>query len=443
MIEGTDVFEYFLCPYKVYNRHNRDHKLMVPPSDFTKRLFDLGRGHEEAMVAPLTVVRPRYSFSDLAKGFVETKKIIDTGVPFIYQGVLKDGEQLGIPDLLVKMQDVYIPAEIKISTASKEEQIMQLMFYDMLLEKIQGTSLKKGLLILKNTTELIDLTKYQEKFDKSFAMIEKISAGLEYGMHIDSVCKECPWRNVCVPIALKTKDVSLIYGLSRPMHYKIKEFGINSLTQLKKADTEELATALKTTATVVERWKEQANVLLTQKAKITKVQLPETKNHICLDIETAEDGTLYLIGLWHDGKFIGFFSENDEKKIIDDFIEYLLALGDYKLYHYGVFEKTAFKQLFATYNVAEHIQKEVFSNMIDLFTLVKRNMLLPLKYYNLKDVAKFFGFKWRASDASGSNSMLWFDEWKKTKDEKLLKKILNYNEDDVKGTFVVLQQLIK
>ena len=81
--------------------------------------------------------------------------------------------------------------------------------------------------------------------------------------------------------------------------------------------------------------------------------------------------------------------------------------------------------------------------MVDLYGLVKRHAILPLRTYGLKDVAKTLGFKWRSSDASGGNSMLWFDEWTKNNDKKLLKKILEYNEDDVKATYVVLKRLSK
>jgi uncharacterized protein len=191
------------------------------------------------------------------------------------------------------------------------------------------------------------------------------------------------------------------------------------------------------------RWKDQAEVILTKKDKITKIDLPKTKNHICLDIETSEDGFVYLIGLWHNNKFVYFFSEKNEKKTFEDFIEYLLALKDYGLYHYGTFEKTVFKQAFERYKIDENIRQEVFSRMIDLFQLVKKYAILPLNYYNLKDVAKHFGFKWRASDASGGNSMIWYDEWVKNRDKKLLKKILEYNEDDVKATHIVLNKISK
>jgi uncharacterized protein len=450
MIEATDLFEYFLCPYKVYNRHNRDKSLMLPPDEFTKRLMELGIEHERELVAALPVVRPKYPRGDLQRGFLETQMLMLKGTEFIHQGVIKDEEKLGIPDLLIRQEGKsklgkwhYVAADIKSSIRPKEEQIMQLLFYNKVLEKIQGRSSKEGMLMLKNATEIIDLSLYEEKFNEAVEKVKALSKGKEFGLHIDNVCKSCPWRNVCIPIAEKTKDASLVYGLSRSIHYKLLELGIKTLDDLKKADESKLLEIDGVGEVSVKKWKEQAEVLLTKEAKITKAELPKTKNEICLDIESAEDGRMYLIGLLRDGKFTHFFSETDEKEIVNRFVDYVLALGDYRLYHYGNIEKTTFTQMFKKYNVDEKIAHSILGNMIDLFPLVKKHAVLPITFYNLKDVAKYLGYKWRAADASGGNSMTWYDAWIHDKDPKLLKKILEYNEDDVKATALILKKISK
>ncbi len=448
MIDATDVYEYFLCPYKIYNKYNRDRKLMIPLTDFTKRLMKLGREHERKVVFGLKVAKIKYPVGNLQKGFLNTVKAMKLGKERIYQGVLMNSSFLGIPDLLIKQKGkskfgdfYYMPADIKSSTNSKEEQMMQLMFYNMLLGKTQGTKPEKGVLVLKKSSEEVDLTAYEKKFEKALKDINELKNGNEFGLHIDSACKDCPWREVCFDIARKTNDVSLVYGMSRPVHYAILSQGIKTLEDIRKTASKKLAEITGFSEDVVNKWKLQTEVFLTNKEKIRKTDLPDTKHHICLDIETSEDGRLYLIGLWHRNKFVYFFSAKDEKKIVNDFVDYVLAMEDCLLYHYGTFEKTAFKQLFEKYNIDEDIRHNIFSKMIDLHQIVKKNAVLPLLYYNLKDVAKYFGFKWRASDASGSNSMIWYNEWLRKKDKKLFRKILNYNEDDVKATYVVLKKL--
>lgn len=446
MIEGTDVYEYFLCPYKVYNRHNRDRSLLVPLSEFNKKLMELGIAHEKEMVSALKFVQPKYR--DLEEGFKQTVKFMEKGAEIIYHGVLKYGDYLGIPDLLIRQEGAsvfgswhYIPAEIKINMRGKEEHVMQLLFYNMILDKIQEHNAFKGMLILKNTSEIVDIALYEDKFKEALQKIQEVSEGLDWGMHIDSVCKECGWRNVCYKLAEEKHDASLVYGLSRSLHYKLIEQGIKTVEDVVHADPNVLVQIEGITEHAIEKWKRQANVVITKKAEITKVKLPDTENRICLDLETSEDGSVYLIGLWHKNKFKYFFSEHDEQKILQEFIDYVLALKDYRLYHYGSFEKTVFRQLFEKYNIPDDISKGIFSNMIDMFQILRQNAMLPLMYYDLKSVAKHFGFSWRASDASGGNSIIWFETWKKNKDPELLKKILAYNEDDVKATDIVLEKI--
>ncbi|MBN2421259.1 TM0106 family RecB-like putative nuclease [Candidatus Woesearchaeota archaeon] len=447
MIEGTDLYEYFSCPYKVYNRHNRDKSLMLPPSDFSRKLMDAGREHEKEVISKIEHERPKYARFDFKEGFNETVKLMKKGVPNIYQGVLMDKNYMGIPDLLVKQEGkskfgnyIYIAADIKSSLRSKESQIMQIIFYDMLLSKIQGKSTGKGIVYLKEEVEAVDLTKYKDKFEQALVKIDLITDGLEYGLHIDTVCRDCPWKNVCIPSAIETHDVSLIYGLSRPNHYKLLELGIKTFEDLEGADVEKLAEIEGIGVESVKKWKEQAKVLITGKENITKIKLPEVEKHICLDIESKEDGTVYLIGLW-DGKFKYFHSDDDEEKIVKSFVDYLLSLGSYNLYHYGSIERTIFKKLFDKYKIPADVSKSILSKMMDLLVLVRKNAILPISFYNLKDVAKYFGYKWRASDASGSNSMVWYQEWIDKQDKEMLKKIIDYNEDDVKATALVLKRL--
>ena len=102
MITATDVFEFFMCPYKTYNKFNRDKSLMLPLSEFSKKLMEIGREHEKEMVSHLKVSRPKYNYWDFEKGFEETLKLMKSGDDIIYQGLLKDKNYVGLPDLLFK-----------------------------------------------------------------------------------------------------------------------------------------------------------------------------------------------------------------------------------------------------------------------------------------------------------------------------------------------------
>ena len=83
------------------------------------------------------------------------------------------------------------------------------------------------------------------------------------------------------------------------------------------------------------------------------------------------------------------------------------------------------------------------SNMIDLNRILQKSVIFPLYFLSLKDVCRYLGFNWRAEDASGANSVLWFQNWLESGDRKVLQKIIDYNEDDVRATLFLKDWLVK
>ena len=82
-------------------------------------------------------------------------------------------------------------------------------------------------------------------------------------------------------------------------------------------------------------------------------------------------------------------------------------------------------------------------NTIDLYSIVKKYSDWPLGSYSLKEIAQFLGFKWRDETPSGALSIQWFNEYLKTGDEKILNRILLYNEDDCKATMILKDAIEK
>ncbi len=80
---------------------------------------------------------------------------------------------------------------------------------------------------------------------------------------------------------------------------------------------------------------------------------------------------------------------------------------------------------------------------IDLLTRMRERVLFPSPFYSLKDVAKHIGFKWREEEASGMESIRWYDEWVRTKNPAVLQKLVDYNEDDVRATWLVKEWAAK
>ena len=114
---------------------------------------------------------------------------------------------------------------------------------------------------------------------------------------------------------------------------------------------------------------------------------------------------------------------------------------DSPIYHYGSFEVDVIERFIKKYGISEIAHEALIRNMIDIMPIIRESVIFPLTFYSLKDIAGYIGFKWRAEDASGANSILWFEEWLTNKDKKLFQKIVEYNEDDVRATWKVQRWL--
>ncbi|MBI4120234.1 MAG: ribonuclease H-like domain-containing protein, partial [Parcubacteria group bacterium] len=81
---------------------------------------------------------------------------------------------------------------------------------------------------------------------------------------------------------------------------------------------------------------------------------------------------------------------------------------------------------------------------------VVESVVLPLYFYSLKDVARYLGFEWQSEDAGGAESVVWYNDWLASRgpdgqagDQKIMDKIIHYNEDDVQATLFVKEWLEK
>ena len=133
----------------------------------------------------------------------------------------------------------------------------------------------------------------------------------------------------------------------------------------------------------------------------------------------------------------------EEAAMWKEFVSFVESHLDVPIYHYGHFETDVINRFAAKYGCSDLVRDALRENMIDVIEVIRRTVVFPLTFYSLKDIAAYVGFHWRSDDASGANSVLWFESWMKNGDKATLEKILDYNEDDVKATRVVKDWLVK
>ena len=130
------------------------------------------------------------------------------------------------------------------------------------------------------------------------------------------------------------------------------------------------------------------------------------------------------------------------------FLDFLSGLEDFVIYYYGYYESQIFDRLALRYGAPGALISKFKENTIDLHLKLVDSAVLPLYFYGLKDVAGYLGYKWDDSQAGGAESVVWYNDWLDKQDlpdrqagNAIMKKILKYNEDDVRATLLIKEWL--
>ncbi len=460
-LTGDHFYKFFQCPhwlwYDIYGDQTKKGK--IPP------LIDMinrsGLKHQQEVLKSrkFEEIKPEL-FRDLDEAFLATLEMMKQGKN-IYHGVLMDENWVGMPDLLEARpgksnfgDHYYVVYDIKNTHDIKDEFKFQLVFYNLILERLQGVLPKDGYIINSNGEERSFMTEdFLEYFHLTKDKIEKILEGEKPPPFLKSGCKHSPWYSLCVEETKGCGDVSLIYRLSQNDQRRFYEVGIRTVDDLAKANLEDLRYKMEDWPfDKLMRFYNQAQVLVSEKPMIIKKpDFPAVANEIHFDIESdPTEGIDYLLGILikksdriAEYKYFLAQDKKDEERIWREFLDFLEGLDDFVIYHYSFYEREVFSRLGQKYGISRELENKFKNNTIDLHWLLVNSVILPLYFYSLKDVAKYLGFKWESSDAGGAESVVWYNDWLKTGDQKIMDKIIKYNEDDVRATLFVKEWLEK
>jgi predicted RecB family nuclease len=498
-ITASKLYDYIQCHHRPWRDiWGPQEEKIKEANPFVELLWEKGVKHEEKIISRFG------DFLDLKDGllderFQRTIKAMKSKTSLIYQGVLKYENLLGIPDILKKLpDDTYIPIDIKSGTGfegadeeegeegkPKKHYSVQLCLYNDLLKKLGFASHNSGKVIDIHGEEVeYNLTspmgtRTQETW---WEFYEKVKKHVDFLMKNEyknkpamaGACKLCPWYNSCKKWCEEKKDLTNVFYLGRSIRDRLNEdLLIENIDEFLELDVEEVMKqkeAEKKTGNKNFLFRIGKDSLLKslQRAKIlyqTKkpvsyepIIFPQVSYELFFDIE--DDPTqefVYLHGIYErNGKkerFIDFsateISDEAEKEAWRKFWQYIYSLpqNDFAVYYYSHHEKTTYKKLQKRYSDIISLEKiEAFfenPNVIDLYGIVQKQTDWPVGSYSLKALATYLGFSWRDSTPSGALSIQWFNNYIETKDKSVLKRILEYNEDDCKATMILKDNLEK
>lgn len=453
LITERTFYHYLKCPTWVWldaqaGAHRPHEPLMAALQD-----EGLIEDKRRALLADRTDLAEVKS-EDIEEAFYETLDYMRRGRQTIYHGVLVDGHWVGHPDVLEKVEGksllgsyYYVAADLKRGRTLRDDYKFQGCFYAELLQRIQGLKPAQGYVITPDGTVLPYLI---ESFEGDYAItldgIERILAGQRPPHFLTSGCKQSPWFNECRKEATACDDISLLNRVWRSEVASLQAAGYTTVASLARVSVDTLRRRLPLLdAGRLEIMRDQAVALQEGRHIIrAKVAIPESTVELFFDVESDPLRDLdYLFGVLvvenGQGTYHRFFADDStqEKTMWNAFLGLITKYPEAPIYHYGGFEVEVVRRFDTRFGSDAVARTALARNMIDLLGLLRPSVLFPLSFYSLKDIATYLGFRWRADDASGANSVLWFEQWLRLKEPAQLEKIFAYNEDDVRATHLV------
>ena len=257
-------------------------------------------------------------------------------------------------------------------------------------------------------------------------------------------CPCCPFRAACHEKAEKEDHLSLLDRMTPQLMKKYHAKGIFTITSLSYLYKPRRS---KKRRIVRHRLELQALAIRTGKTYIEHLpELSRPQVELFVDIEGIPDQQFqYLIGLLvcngSESRYHTFWANTvpEEEEAWKRFITQVQTFPSAPIYHYGDYERKAFKALAQKYGVG---REEVLARLANISQWVYGRVYFPVRSNSLKEIGRFLGAAWRSSDASGLQSLVWRHRWEEKHEERHKKILLEYNEDDCRALRLLFDKLI-
>lgn len=406
---------------------------------------------ERSLLAKRGTIVAEVTADDADEAMQQTLRFMHEGVQTIYRPMLMLDASLACPDFLERVQGksqfgdyYYVACDIKRSRSVKPEYKLQGCFYADVLAMIQKTKPVQGYVMnSRGEIQSYMLAEAEVEYQLSLDAIRRILVGEDEPHFLTSDCKQSPWFSACKTEAVTCDDISRINRIWRSEADALRGAGFATVTEF--AQTHPDLVFGKVSGITRERLTflhMQARALMT--GEITVLRAPELPpSHQCLVVDVESDPLRdadYLFGVLivegDKAEYRSFLAKHpeDERQAWEGFVAFIRSYIGYPIYHYGWSEQDIFRRMGEKYGTDPEVLSLLEEQGVDLLVRLRDSVVFPLSFYSLKDIAQHLGFSWRREDASGLNSVLWYERWLTAQDEGALRDVVLYNEDDVRAT---------
>lgn len=432
---------------------DRDEK--VEPDAGTLRLIEAGQAWERKCFASLKdTVQVAFDRKDWAAGHAATEALMRQGVRWIYQPALVRDDVRGQPDFLVRVRGrselgrfTYVPVDVKSHKSVIARDRVQLRVSAHLLGSILGQRPRRGGIWL-STDEIAWV-----KLDAPDPLLDAMRRIRDQRAPTEAVrcgeCGMCPWIEHCWKSWTDSKHSTLIYGVTGARARKLTEAQLGTYEQVALVPAGQLARKLDIDRDKAAKLRRSAEAWSRGRPVVLRrPRWPDTPAVHFYDVETLGE-MVYLHGLvtLHAG---GRSEErqtfartlDDEKRAWHEFLDVVATLPDGPIYSWTDYERKSVKKLWPRHHGNARGYRRLVRDLVDMCALVRDHYALPTSSYGLKEVAPLFGFSWHDAEAGGLAAGAWYEEWlARPDDEALLRRIREYNLDDVRAMAVVFRRL--
>jgi uncharacterized protein len=481
LVTDSLLLDYKRCQRRAYLNTHGSSEERRPERDFLLKLRQESQRHiQEVLEEQFPHYRepetPTYLGQERAQ---ETKILMTQGVDCIYRGYLYHSlpvnlhtdnnghlpmlELLGHPHLLVKVPGEsrwgpwqYRPVSIQLGRRPKPEYKILAAFYAQLLAVHQGPLPRWVEIILRRgNAYTVDLLEWLPRFHQTLAdCVQTLIHQREPEVFISRQrCNLCHWYDHCYAIAQEQQHLSLVPGVTPSRYESLQTVGVLTIASLAQLQTQQVAELMGTA--IAEQLQQQALALVEKRAMAKEKKaypLPRSPVELYFDIEAEPERNLdYLLGVvvvdhgQKTEKFYGFMAKDpkEEGLIWQEFVQLIQTYPNAPIYHFSEYERETIKRLGKLYGTPAKVREKILEQCFDLHHYVVNHVICPVESYSLKSLANWLGFQWRDAQASGDQSVCWYDNWLTTGDRQFLELILRYNEDDCRATWILKDWLTK
>ena len=279
-------------------------------------------------------------------------------------------------------------------------------------------------------------------------------------------CAVCRWSEHCEKRWKDDDHLSRVAFMTSSQVKRLEKAGIGTMNAL--AGLEASKRIQNFAPEVLKRLVEQARLqessegkrvpdyqtVLPAKEGLGLVSLPEPDDgDVFYDIEGhpyfGEHGLEYLHGIatveGNSFQFRGEWAHSSaqEHRAFEDFVDFLMKRwAEYPgmhVYHYAPYETTALKRLMGQYGTREaQIDAMLRGNLfVDLYRVVRQGVRIGVASYSIKKLEPLYMAAREGQIVMASSSVIEYERWLQSGDQKILDEILIYNKEDVESAWLL------